>query len=133
MLSFASVFVGLGVSLISRLGVVSLESNKDYGILWNLKIIVIVGSMLSLPLMYVIGEIAFNGGTQWTYSGSFAFVSLIIQSLIVFGYKSQIEALEYFQNKKEAERIKNIKGQDENELHQEITNIKVKIQSIMYS
>ena len=131
--AFLSVFVGLGVSLISRLGVVSLDSNKNYGIMWNLKIIVIVGSMLSLPLMYVIGEIAFNGGTQWTYSGSFAFVSLIIQSLIVFGYKSQIEALEYFQNKKEAERIKNIKGQDENELHQEITNIKVKIQSIISS
>lgn len=128
-----SVFVGLGVSLISRLGVASIEENDGLVSLRGLKVLVIGGAVISLPLMYIIGEVSFNGGTQWTYSGCFAFISLIIQLLVVSGYKGQVEALEYFQSKKQSDIIKHIKETDENAIHEEIRSLREKMQNIMDS
>lgn len=82
-----SVFVGYGISMISRLGGSSLEDDGTSDSMKGLKKLAIAGAVLSLPMMYIIGEVAFNGGTDWTYSGGFAFMSLIIQLLIVTGYK----------------------------------------------
>lgn len=128
-----SIVVGLGVSLISRLGVASLEDNDSLISMRKFKLMVIGGSVISLPLMYIIGEVSFNGGTQWTYSGCFAFISLIIQLLMVSGYKSQVEALDYFRNRKQAEEVKNIKEADENAIRSEIQSIRDKIQCIISS
>lgn len=128
-----SIVVGLGVSLISRLGVASLEEDEGSAAFRELKILIIGGSVVSLPLMYIIGEVSFNGGSQWTYSGCFAFISLIIQLLIVSGYKSQVEALQYFQNKKQSESIKHIKETDEFAIHGEISSLREKMKSIMDS
>lgn len=126
-----SIAVGLGVSLISRLGVSSLEDANNTDSMKGLKKVAIAGAVISLPLMYIIGEVAFNGGTQWTYSGCFAFISLIIQLLIVTGYKRQMEALEYFRKKNKLEGIKHIKESDERAIGQEIATLRGKIQSIL--
>ena len=126
-----SIAVGLGVSLISRLGVSSLEDANNTDSMKGLKKVAIAGAVISLPLMYIIGEVAFNGGTQWTYSGCFAFISLIIQLLIVTGYKRQMEALEYFRKKIKLDGIKHIKESDERAIGQEIATLRGKIQSIL--
>lgn len=126
-----SVFVGYGISMISRLGVSSLEDNDASDSMKGLKKLAIVGAVLSLPMMYIIGEVAFNGGTDWTYSGGFAFMSLIIQLLIVTGYKKQLEALTYFHTKKETEKIKAIKESDENAIRSEIQTLKSKQENII--
>lgn len=126
-----SVFVGYGISMISRLGVSSLEDNDASDSMKGLKKLAIAGAVLSLPMMYIIGEIAFNGGTDWTYSGGFAFMSLIIQLLIVTGYKKQLEALTYFHTKKENEKIKTIKESDENAIRSEIQALKSKQEGII--
>ena len=126
-----SVFVGYGISMISRLGVSSLEDNDASDSMKGLKKLAIAGAVLSLPMMYIIGEIAFNGGTDWTYSGGFAFMSLIIQLLIVTGYKKQLEALTYFHTKKENEKIKAIKESDENAIRSEIQALKSKQEGII--
>lgn len=126
-----SVFVGYGISMISRLGVSSLEDNDASDSMKGLKKLAIAGAVLSLPMMYIIGEVAFNGGTDWTYSGGFAFMSLIIQLLIVTGYKKQLEALTYFHTKKETEKIKAIKESDENAIRSEIQTLKSKQESII--
>ena len=126
-----SVFVGYGISMISRLGVSSLEDNDASDSMKGLKKLAIAGAVLSLPMMYIIGEVAFNGGTDWTYSGGFAFMSLIIQLLIVTGYKKQLEALTYFHTKKENEKIKAIKESDENAIRSEIQALKSKQESII--
>jgi len=126
-----SVFVGYGISMISRLGVSSLEDNDASDSMKGLKKLAIAGAVLSLPMMYIIGEVAFNGGTDWTYSGGFAFMSLIIQLLIVTGYKKQLEALTYFHTKKENEKIKAIKESDENAIRSEIQALKSKQEGII--
>lgn len=126
-----SIFVGYGISMISRLGVSSLEDDEPSDSMKGLKKLAIAGAVLSLPMMYIIGEIAFNGGTDWTYSGGFAFMSLIIQLLIVTGYKKQLEALTYFHTKKENEKIKAIKESDENAIRSEIQALKSKQEGIM--
>lgn len=126
-----SVFVGYGISMISRLGVSSLEDNDASDSMKGLKKLAIAGAVLSLPMMYIIGEVAFNGGTDWTYSGGFAFMSLIIQLLIVTGYKKQLEALTYFHTKKENEKIKAIKESDENAIRSEIHALKSKQEGII--
>lgn len=128
-----SIAVGLGLSLISRMGVASLEENDSADPMKALKKLAICGSVVSLPLMYIIGEVAFNGGEQWTYSGCFAFVSLIIQLLIVSGYKRQIDALAYFREKDKNESIKHIKEADENSIRREVQALRDKIQSIIAS
>lgn len=126
-----SVFVGYGISMISRLGVSSLEDNDASDSMKWLKKLAIAGAVLSLPMMYIIGEVAFNGGTDWTYSGGFAFMSLIIQLLIVTGYKKQLEALTYFHTKKENEKVKAIKESDENAIRSEIQALKSKQEGII--
>lgn len=126
-----SVFVGYGISMISRLGVSSLEDDGTSDSMKGLKKLAIAGAVLSLPMMYIIGEVAFNGGTDWTYSGGFAFMSLIIQLLIVTGYKKQLEALTYFHTKKENEKIKAIKESDENAIRSEIQALKSKQEGII--
>lgn len=126
-----SIFVGYGVSVISRLGVSSLEDDSASDSMRALKKIAIVCSVFALPMMYVIGEVAFNGGTQWTYSGGFAFISLLIQLLIVSGYKQQIEALEYFRAQKENEEVERIKERDENAIRYELQNLKDKSKQII--
>ena len=130
---FFSIAVGLGVSLISRLGVSSLEENETRSIMKWIKIVAIIGSVFALPSMYIISEVSFNGGEQWTYSGTFAFVSLTIQLLIVSGYKRQIEALSYFYDKKQNESICGIKETDENALRKEIDTIQSCTQNIISS
>ena len=126
-----SVFVGYGISMISRLGVSSLEDDGTSDSMKGLKKLAIAGAVLSLPMMYIIGEVAFNGGTDWTYSGGFAFMSLIIQLLIVTGYKKQLEDLTYFHTKKENEKVKAIKESDENAIRSEIQALKSKQEGII--
>lgn len=126
-----SVLVGLGVSLISRLGVSSLSNEDKSSPLTGIKKMGIAGSVLALPLMYIIGEVAFNGGTQWTYSGCFAFISLMIQILIVTGYSRQMEALEYFREREHIDSVKRIRKTDENSLNQELFSIRERIQNIL--
>lgn len=126
-----SIFVGYGISMISRLGVSSLEDDESSDSMKGLKKLAITGAVLSLPLMYIIGEVAFNGGTDWTYSGGFAFMSLIIQLLIVTGYKKQLEALTYFHTKKENEKVKAIKENDENAIRSEIQTLRSKEEGII--
>ena len=126
-----SVFVSYGISMISRLGVSSLEDDGTSDSMKWLKKLAIAGAVLSLPMMYIIGEVAFNGGTDWTYSGGFAFMSLIIQLLIVTGYKKQLEALTYFHTKKENEKVKAIKESDENAIRSEIQALKSKQEGII--
>ena len=128
-----SIFVGYGISMISRLGVSSLEDNESSDSMKGLKKLAIAGAVLSLPMMYIIGEVAFNGGTDWTYSGGFAFMSLIIQLLIVTGYKKQLEALTYFHTKKENEKVKAIKENDENAIRSEIQTLRSKEEGIISS
>ena len=131
--TFLAIVVGLGVSLISRLGVSSLEENDNSDSMRGLKKLAISGAVISLPLMYIIDEVAFNGGTQWTYSGGFAFISLIIQLLIVSGCKRHIEALEYFGQRKNQEAVKHIKAADEQAIRNEINALREKIQGIITS
>ena len=126
-----SIFVGYGISMISRLGVSSLEDDESSDSMRGLKKLAIAGAVLSLPMMYIIGEIAFNGGTDWTYSRGFAFISLIIQLLIVTGYKKQLDALTYFHTKKENERVKVIKEHDENAIRSEILALRTKEEGII--
>lgn len=128
-----SIFVGYGISMISRLGVSSLEDDESSDSMKGLKKLAIAGAVLSLPMMYIIGEVAFNGGTDWTYSGGFAFMSLIIQLLIVTGYKKQLEALTYFHTKKENEKVKAIKENDENAIRSEIQTLRSKEEGIISS
>lgn len=128
-----SIVVGFGVSLISRLGVSSLEDDDSWNIMKWIKIVAIIGSVFSLPSMYIISEIAFNGGEQWEYSGCFAVISLTIQLLIVSGYKRQIEAMSYFHERKQNESISGIKETDENTLRKEIDTIQNSTQNIISS
>jgi len=128
-----SILVGYGISMISRLGVSSLEDNESSDSMKGLKKLAIASAVLSLPMMYIIGEVAFNGGTDWTYSGGFAFMSLIIQLLIVTGYKKQLEALTYFHTKKENEKVKAIKETDENAIRSEIQTLRSKEEGIISS
>lgn len=128
-----SITVGLGVSLISRLGVSSIEENDNWDIMKWIKILAIIGAVFALPSMYIISEIVFNGGEQWIYSGTFAFVSFTIQLLIVSGYKRQIEAMSYFHERKENESICGIKETDENALRKEIDMLQNSTQNIISS
>lgn len=128
-----SVAVGYGLSLLSRLGVSSLDDGDKSSGMTFLKKLAIGSSMLALPLMYIIGEVCFSGGGSWTYSGTFAFISLVIQLLIVSGYRNQIEALKYFDIVKHNNDTKKARDNDENAIKSEITVIKEKMQSLITS
>lgn len=133
-IGFVSSFVvGFLISLLSRWGCSSLENNDSSDLMSVLKKLAVVGGVISLPIMYIISEISFNGGTNWTYSGGFAFISLIIQLLIVTGYKKQLEALTYFDTKKNNEKVKAIKENDENAIRSEIQTLKSKEEGIISS
>lgn len=125
-----SIVVGLGVSLISRVGVSSLDNPNTTGFMRGLQKLAVCGAVMCLPLMYIIGEVAFNAGTQWTYSGCFAFISFIIQLLIVTGYKSQMEAISYFRDKKKMDSAKQSKMNDESAIRREIQALRTKMQEI---
>ena len=127
----SSFVVGFLISLLSRWGCTSIDDNDSSDFMRALKKLAIVGGIISLPMMYIISEISFNGGTNWTYSGGFAFISLIIQLLIVTGFKKQLEALTYFDTKKENEKVKAIKESDENAIRSEIQALKSKQEGII--
>lgn len=85
--AFMTILVSILVSLLSRIAMSSLkEENK-----WKKS--VVLASTLLLPLMYVVGEIIFNSGKTWAFSGCFAIISWVIQLIIVAGYSNQREAL----------------------------------------
>lgn len=65
------------------------------------------------------------------FSGGFAFISLIIQLLIVTGYKKQLEALTYFDTMKKNEKEKAIQESDENAIRSEIQALKSKQEGII--
>ena len=129
----SSFVVGFLISLLSRWGCSSIDDNESSDFMRVLKKLAIVGGIISLPMMYIISEISFNGGTNWTYSGGFAFISLIIQLLIVTGFKKQLEALTYFDTKKENEKVKAIKENDENAIRSEIQTLRSKEEGIISS
>ena len=117
-----AVIVGLGISTLARMGAASLEEGEE-GRMKRLKLVAMGGAVLALPLMYIISEIAFNGGEDWTYSGSFAFISLVIQLLIITGYKRQQEALQYFRDKKVTDQTRLIEDKDEMDISNEKRNL----------
>jgi len=122
----ASIVVGLTLSLLSRMAAAFYEK-KGKRILGFLPV---VAAMICLPLMYIIGEVAFNGGESWTYSGGFAFVSFVIQLLIVTGYDKQNEAFTYFRNKNQNDSLKSVKDADEKAIRDEIKSVQEKIIAI---
>ena len=129
--AFLSVLVGYGASLLGRMGVASLDDDDRGGGLMWLKYLAIAGSVLTLPLMYVISEVAFNGGRDWTYSGSFAFVSLVIQLLIITGFKRQQEAMQYFSVKAFNDRADAARAADEAAIRNEKMTIEERIEGII--
>ncbi len=125
--------VGYGLSFLSRFGASSFdEGDKPSGIT-ILKKAAMILSMFALPLMYIIGEVCYSEEDSWTYSASFAFLSLVIQLLIVSGFKNQIEALKYFDIVKHNNDTKKARDNDENAIKSEITVIKEKMQSLITS
>lgn len=126
--ALVSLAVGFGLSVLARLGMASLDETKDKDDpkRW-LKYLAVGLSVLALPLMYVVGEIAFNGGEDWTYSGSFALVSLLIQLLIITGYKRQQEARQFLKDKEYNDQADAVRTADENALKNESKAIQEKI------
>lgn len=128
-----SLFVGFGLSLISRFGVTSIAGEDKPSLLTGIRKAGVMGAVLALPLMYILGEVAFNGGTRWTYSGCFAFISLIIQILIVTGFSRHMEAFKYFKEKHQADSAKSIRKSDEDALNLELSSIQGEIQNTISS
>lgn len=120
-----SVLVGLGVSLLSRIGMASMDVEDPN----NHNGLIVVGSVLILPIIYIGGEIAFRGGNNWIYSGIGALASLIIQLLIVKGYKHQIEALNYFDKIKKNKMTKAKEDAKKKEHCDKIADAENKIQT----
>lgn len=81
-----AVVVGYFVSMISRMAMSSIDEDS-----WR-KSPRVLGSIIILPMTYIMSELVFNGGNSWAYSVCFAFTSLVIQAIIVGGYHSQIKA-----------------------------------------
>ena len=116
--------IGYGLSILSRIGVSSLDDGDKSSPMHILKKLAIGLSMFSLPLMYLIGEACYSNWETWTYSLCFAIISFVIQLLIVSGYKNQIAALDYFRIKEQNEKAKAARSNDEKA-------IKGKMQSII--
>lgn len=125
-----SLLIGYGLSLLSRLAVSSM-SDKDSPRVHTFKILATGGAMMCLPLTYMLGEFYFNDGQSWPYSVCFAFISLIIQLLMVFGYKQQNEALHYFRIKERNKAMEATKQADENAIRRETDEIRNRIQKIV--
>lgn len=81
-----AVVIGYFLSLLSRYAMASIERKW-----WTPA--VIICCIVILPMLYIVSEIAFNGGTDWVYSGSFAFISLMIQTIIVLGYRKMMRSM----------------------------------------
>ena len=127
----SSLFVGYGLSILSRIAVASLDDDRS-AMRW-VKRLAIGVSMLVLPSLYIVSEVCFNGGKSWTYSACFAVVSFVIQLLIVSGYKSHMDAINYFRNKKRNDETKAAKEADEKAIREEVKTIRGKIQNIITS
>lgn len=127
----SSFLVGYGLSIMSRLAVASL--NNDRSVKHWLKMIGIGLSMLQLPSMYIVSEVCYNGGKSWTYSACFAIVSFAIQLLIVSGYKSHLDAINYFRSMKQNNETKAAKEADEKAIQEELKTLRGRIQSIITS
>lgn len=126
--AFVALLVGFGLSVLGRLGVASLDETKDKDDpkRW-IKYLAVGLSVLALPLMYVVCEIAFNGGEDWAYSGSFALVSMLIQLLIITGYKRHQEARQFLQDKAYNDEADAVRVADENDLKNESKTIQGKL------
>lgn len=127
----SSLFVGYGLSIMSRFAVASLDD--DHSAMRWVKRLAIGVSMLVLPSLYIVSEVCFNGGKSWTYSACFAVVSFVIQLLIVSGYKSHMDAINYFRNMKRNDETKAAKEADEKAIREEVKTIRGKIQNIITS
>ncbi len=125
--------VGYELSFLSRFGSSSFDDGDKPSGMVIIKKAAMILSMFALPLMYIIGEVCFNGGESWTYSASFAIISLAIQLLIVSGFKKQIEALKYFEIVKHNNDAKMARNKDENTIKSEIIVIKEKMQNLINS
>jgi len=128
-----AIVVGLSLSLLSRMAVSSLDKKDKWSFEKALRVVGVGGAMLCLPLMYIVGQVVFIGGDNWTYSGCFAVISFIIQLLIVSNYEKQNEAFKYFRDVKHNERELAIKTDDEQSIHNEIQSIRNKIQDVISS
>ena len=127
----SSIILGLGLSLLSRLAVASLDNDRS--IMRPVKILGVILSMFILPSMYIVSEVFFNGGESWTYSSCFAAVSFVIQLLIVTGYKSHVGAFNYFRSMKQNNKTKAAREADEKAIQEELKTLRGKIQSIITS
>lgn len=127
----SSLFVGYGLSIMSRFAVASLDD--DHSAMNWVKRLAIGVSMVILPSLYIVSEVCFNGGTSWTYSACFAAVSFVIQLLIVSGYKSHMDAINYFRNKKQNDETNASRDADEKAIREEVKTIRGKIQNIITS
>jgi flagellar biosynthesis GTPase FlhF len=127
----SSLFVGYGLSILSRIAVASLDDDRS-AMRWVKKMAIGV-SMVILPSLYIVSEVCFNGGTSWTYSACFAAVSFVIQLLIVSGYKSHMDAINYFRNKKQNDETNASRDADEKAIREEVKTLRGKIQNIMTS
>lgn len=117
-----AVVVGYCVSMISRMAMSSISE----GSWW--KSLRVLGSIIILPMMYIVSEIVFNGGSSWAYSGSFAFTSLLIQTIIVGGYHSQMKALDL--KKSRNHEIKKVIKHSERALKKEIKKLREEAKEI---
>ena len=79
----SSFVVGFLISLLSRWGCSSIDDNESSDFMRALKKLAIVGGIISLPMMYIISEISFNGGTNWTYSGVLVVSEDIIYKAVI--------------------------------------------------
>lgn len=128
----ASLVMGYGMSLLSRLAVSTMSEN-DSAAVRALKRVATGGAMMCLPLMYILGELHFNGGHSWPFTICFAIISLVIQLLIVSGFKQQLEALYYFHMKEQNRATEAAKQADADAIRKEKDNIRSRVQNIISS
>ena len=121
-----SLIMGYGLSFIGR----GAESSANRNERTNDKLKK-YGTMVILPLLYISTEIAFNRGSNCAYTIPMAFISFVIQYTIVKDYSRHIDALEYFQIKKNNEETSVIQHADEQAIQNEKRNIKDTINSIV--
>ena len=126
-----AIAAGLLLSLLSRMAVSSLDKKDKWDFEKVLRVVGVGASMLCLPMMYIVGQVVFIGGDNWTYSGCFAIISFIVQLLIVSNFEKQNEAFKYFQDVKHNKQELAIKDADEQSIRDEILTLKTKIQGII--
>lgn len=124
-----SPILGYFCSVVSRFAVSSLNKN-DKGLKKAGKALAVLGAVFILPMIYIVGEITFNEGTNWAYSAPFAFFSFIIQLIIVTGLESQGNALKYFRIQKRNNEVKAIKQADEQAIQHEIERTKAAMNNL---